>query len=70
MASATSYLLSVPTSVRGLSALESLALKSAMEQRYMPLYGPRQVEDMLRLELESPRAEQEVAGARGEAAKP
>ena len=38
-----------------------------MEQIYKPLYGDRQIEEMQRLDLEIPRAEQEVAGARGEA---
>ncbi len=67
MESAKSSLLYVPASVCGRAALESLDLRSAMEQVYKPLYGDRQIEEMQRLDLEIPRAEQEVAGARGEA---
>ena len=67
MESAKSPLLFVPASIRGQAAQDSLDLKYSMEQQYMSLYGPRQETEMTALLDAILHAEQEVAGARGEA---
>jgi hypothetical protein len=62
-------LLSIPVSARGLCSMDSMSLAASMNQFYLPTYGPSHVEEMAKLNLDIPRAEQDVEAVRGQEKK-
>ncbi len=55
----------IPLSPRGLCGMDSLSLEANTGQIYLPTYGPRHVEEIVKLTFDMPRAEQDVEAARG-----